>query len=100
MLVDKKLYLLREEEDALEEKYCSECQKPFCAFCDTEVRAMSKLKPLYVYCHYETDNVRIPVTIMYSEIQTFETDALLDKIAEDLESKFDHYFQERGNHNA
>lgn len=37
MLVDKKRYLLREEEDALAEKYCSECQKPFCAFCDTEV---------------------------------------------------------------
>lgn len=37
MLVDKKRYMLRLKESALKEKYCLECKKPFCAFCDTEV---------------------------------------------------------------
>lgn len=60
---------------------------------------MSKLKPLYVYCHYVVDDVvEIPVTIMYSEVQTFETDALINKIAEKMESDSYHYFyfQESG----
>lgn len=37
MIVGKKLYLLREEEEALEDKYCLKCTKRFCAFCDAEV---------------------------------------------------------------
>lgn len=57
---------------------------------------MSKLKPLYVYCHYDVNGVEFPVTIMYSEIQSFESDTLLYKIAEKLESRFDFYFQDRG----
>ena len=61
---------------------------------------MSKLKPLYLYCHYVVNDVEFPVTIMYSEVQTFESDTLLNKIAEKMESKFDHYFQERGDHNV
>lgn len=48
---------------------------------------MSKLKPLYLYCVFETEKVEIPVTIWYSEIQTFETDALIYKISEDLEKR-------------
>lgn len=49
---------------------------------------MSKLKPLYVYCHYVTENnVEIPVTIMYNEIQTFETDEMIHKISDILEKR-------------
>ena len=60
---------------------------------------MGKLKPLYVYCHYETNNVEFPVSIMYSEIQSFESDTKLFKIAEKMESNFSHYFHERGDKN-
>lgn len=46
MLVDKKRYLLREEEDALRDKYCLQCTKPFCAFCDTEVEDADIVQPV------------------------------------------------------
>ena len=57
MLVDKKRYLLREEEDALAEKYCSECKKPFCAFCDTEVEDADIEQPRWISC-----SERLPLT--------------------------------------
>lgn len=60
---------------------------------------MSRLKPLYVVCDYVADNIEIPVTIMYSEVQTFETDTLFNKIAERLDSDIDRYFQKRGERN-
>lgn len=49
---------------------------------------MSKLRPLYLYCVFETEKDVIPFTIIYSEIQTYETDALISKISEDLEKSW------------
>ena len=46
-----------------------------------------KLKPLYLCCTFETEKGEIPVTIMYSEIQTFETDEMIRAISEILEKR-------------
>lgn len=53
---------------------------------------MSKIKPMYLVCHYNTDDTAIfpcIVTIAYNEI---ESDELNDKIAslvKDLEKKYE-----------
>ena len=48
---------------------------------------MGKLKPLYLYCVFESEKGETPVTIWYSEIQTFETDEMIRKISAILDKR-------------